>query len=109
MTAAERSMFSMEAERDAARKERDAAQQMVAELRAVLTAGRDIVIETSRRHTRWVEGAYDTLEASAPISGRWCLASERDEALRLLATAAIDPEDVQRLIAVLANAPKETP
>lgn len=68
------------------RADRDAAQQMVAELRAALVTARDVVIEISRRHTRWVEGAYDTLEASAPIAGRWCLASERDEALRLLAT-----------------------
>jgi phosphoglycolate phosphatase-like HAD superfamily hydrolase len=58
-----------------------AAEQMVAELRATLTAGRDIVIETSSRHTRWVEGAYDTLEASAPVANRWCLASERDAAI----------------------------
>ncbi len=67
------------ADRDAA--DRDAAEQMVAELRATLTAGRDIVIETSRRHTKWVEDAYDTLEASAPVANRWCLASERDAAL----------------------------
>jgi hypothetical protein len=60
-----------------------AAEQMVAEIRATLTAGRDIVIETSTgsRHTKWVEDAYDTLEASAHIAGRWCLASERDAAL----------------------------
>ena len=43
-----------------------AAEQMVAELRAMLTTGRDIVIETSSRHTQWVEDAYDTLQATAP-------------------------------------------
>ena len=61
------------------------AQQMVAELRATLTTGRDIVIETSTgsRHTKWVEQVYDTLEASAPIANRWCLASERDAAIKL--------------------------
>ena len=59
------------------RADRDAAEQMVAELRAMLTTGRDIVIETSRRHTQWVEDAYDIIEASAHIANRWCLASER--------------------------------
>ena len=56
------------AERDAAIARADAAEQMVAELRAMLTTGRDIVIETSTstssRHTRWVEDAYDTLQAT---------------------------------------------
>ena len=63
------------------------AQQMVAELRATLTTGRDIVIETSTgsRHTKWVEQAYDAIEASAHIAGRWCLASERDAAQRVVA------------------------
>ena len=77
----EKACAHIDAQRIAARDARDAAQQMVAELRAVLTAGRDIVIEASRRHTQWVEGANDILESSAHIAGRFCLASERDAAI----------------------------
>ncbi len=93
---------------EAAISRADAAEQMVAELRATLTTGRDIVIETSTgsRHTKWVEQAYDAIEASAPIAGRWCLASERDEALRLLATRveAKRLDEAQEEIAALREA-----
>ena len=72
------------AERDAAIARADAAEQMVAELRAVLV----------RRHAHDVAGGIcDTpercscdndvtaiIEQAAPIAGRWCLTSERDEA-----------------------------
>jgi hypothetical protein len=63
--------------------ERDEARHMVAEMRAALIIGRDIVIETSsnNRHNKFVEDTYDVIEASAHVAGRWCLASERDEAL----------------------------
>jgi hypothetical protein len=63
----------------------DAAEQLVAELRAVLV----------RRHAHDVAGGLcdtpercscdvivtATLEASAPVANRWCLASERDAAI----------------------------
>jgi hypothetical protein len=59
-------------ERDAAIKERDEAQRLVAEMRAALIIGRDIVIETSsnNRHNKFVEDAYDVIEASAHVAGR---------------------------------------
>ena len=72
-------------ELDKATARADAAEQMVAELRAVLV----------RRHAHDVAGGIcDTpercscdddvtaiLEQAAPIDGRWCLASERDAAI----------------------------
>jgi hypothetical protein len=76
---------SAETERDAAIARADAAEQLVAELRAVLV----------RRHAHDVAGGLcdtpercscdvivtATLEASAPVANRWCLASERDAAI----------------------------
>ena len=63
--------------------DRDAAQQMVAEMRAMLTTGRDIVIsETSSRHTKWVEDAHDILETSGSVDhGRAAYESRRQEAV----------------------------
>jgi hypothetical protein len=80
----EKACAHMDTQRAIARAERDDAEQMVAQLRETLTTGRDIVIETSRQHTQWVEGAYDILESSAPIAGRWCLASEHAAAIARL-------------------------
>jgi len=84
-------IIALMAERDAAIARAIAAEQMVAELRAVLV----------RRHAHDVAGGIcDTpercscdddvtaiLEQAAPIAGRWCLASERDEAMRGLDVA----------------------
>ena len=68
------------------RSEMHAAQQMVAELRSVLATGRDIVIDLaiSNSHIKWIEDAYDTLEAAASIANRWCLASEHAAAIARL-------------------------
>jgi ribosomal protein L37AE/L43A len=72
--------------------QRDAAQQMVEECKARLGD----LAAVLRAPTEWtedgqprasglraaLEAAEEMMKASAPIAGRWCLASERDEAVR---------------------------
>jgi hypothetical protein len=69
----------------AAIADRDAAEQMVAEMRLYL-AGAELTFAADGR----IHDAADLRQAlalSAPIAGRWCLASERDEALAILRDA----------------------
>ena len=72
-----------------AEDDRDAAQQMVAEMRAALALAQrhGVCIPTGDDdEANEQQDAADTiaraLALSAPIAGRWCLASERDEAVR---------------------------
>jgi hypothetical protein len=105
--------YAAEARALKAEAERDAAQQMVVEMRAALIIGRDIVIETSsnNRHNKFVEYAYDVIEASAHVAGRWCLASERDAAIARAETsdaaARALGDDFTRVLRECADAIKE--
>ena len=62
--------------------DRDAAQQMVAEMRATLEWYADHEYESESQSDSEISYQADkALALSAPIAGRWCLASERDEAI----------------------------
>lgn len=70
-----------------ARYEAKAAQQMVAELRAAIQDMFDKAPSLTPSDAEWKAAAVASLAArklltlSAPIAGRWCLASERDAAV----------------------------
>jgi hypothetical protein len=70
---------------DVLASQRDAAQQMVADVSAAAQGVVDAWHEPERPYVgERMDILGTTLGKAAPIAGRWCLASERDEALAIL-------------------------